>query len=240
MSLFTKTGVPGCQTCRFKPSCFYDQLEPPAQKIWNKIRSAAEFAADQNVYSEGEMPKGIYVICKGRVKIFTTDARGQQLITWIRHPGEIFGHIALFSQLEYRCSGKAMGHTVLSFIDAKALHELLNAFPKTYPLLLRTISTELRIVQHKLKDTAYQPAKSKVASTLIRAISYKSKDTPLPAIHGLKRTEIAEITGLALETVVRALAELEKRHVIKRETKAIKILDYPSLMKLAGFHPPKA
>lgn len=239
MSRFTKTGVPGCPACRFKSSCFYDQLEPPAQKIWNKIRSAAEFAADQTIYSEGEMPEGVYVICRGRVKIFTTDSRGQQLITWIRHPGEIFGHIALFSQCEYRCSGKAMGNTVLSLIDAKTLHEFLDLFPRTYPLLLRTIATELRIVQHKLKDTAYQPAKSKVASTLIRAISYKSKGTTAPAIHGLKRTEIAEITGLALETVVRALAELEKKQVIKRETKAIKILDYPALMKLAGFHPSK-
>ncbi len=239
MNRFTNASVPGCQACRFRSSCFYDRLEPAAQKIWNKVRTAAEFATERNVYSEGEMPKGIYVICKGRVKVFTTDNRGQQLITWIRHPGEIFGHIALFSQFEYRCSGRAMGPTVLSFIDAKALHELLDAYPKTYLLLLRTIATELRIVQHKLKDTAYQPARSKVATALINAISYSSKDTPAPAIHGLKRTEIAEITGLALETVVRALAELEKKHIIKRETKAINILDYPALMKLAGFHPSK-
>ncbi|HOW89532.1 MAG TPA: Crp/Fnr family transcriptional regulator [Elusimicrobiales bacterium] len=239
MSRFSKTGVPDCRTCRFKPSCFYDHLDPAAQKAWNKVRSAAEFSADQTVYSEGEMPEGIYVICKGRVKIFTTDSRGQQLITWIRHPGELFGHIALFSQCEYRCSGKSMGHTVLSLIDSKSLSAFLDAHPGTYPLLLRTIATELRMVQDRLKDTAYQPAKSKVAATLIRAISYKSKGTASPAIHGLKRTEIAEITGLALETVVRALAELEKSRVIKREAKAIKILDYPVLSRLAGFHPSK-
>ena len=234
MSRLTKTGAPDCPICRFRSSCFYSQLESSAQKVWNRIRSSVEFSADQLIYSEGEKPAGIYVICKGRAKVFSTDARGQQLITWIRHPGEIFGHIAFFSQSDYNCSGRSMGHTILSFINAKTLNEFLNDFPKTYSLLLRTLSNELKTVQMKLKHTAYMPARSKVAAALIKSISYRSKDTTAPAIHGLKRTEIAEITGLALETVVRALAELEKKQVIKRETKAIKILDYPALAKLAG------
>ncbi len=209
-------------------------MEPAAQKVWNNIRSAAVFSTNHDIYAESQKPEGVFVICRGRAKVFTTDAKGQQLITWIRHPGEMFGHIALFSRKDYLCNGRTMGATTLSFVDNKTLNEFLNSFPKTYPLLLHTISNELRAIQLKLKDTAYKPAKSKVAMALIKAISYKSKNTSAPAIHGLKRTEIAEITGLALETVVRALAELEKKKVIKRETKAIKILDYNSLAKLAG------
>jgi CRP-like cAMP-binding protein len=156
------------------------------------------------------------------------------MITWIRHPGEIFGHIALFSQNDYLCNGRTMGPTTISFIDAKTMNKFLNTYPRIYPLLLRMISGELRAVQLKLKNTAYKPAKSKVALALINAISYTSKNTAAPAIHGLKRTEIAEITGLALETVVRALAELEKKKIIRREVKAIKILNYTSLVKLSG------
>jgi len=234
MSSFTKAAAPDCFSCQFKPTCFVSRMEPAAQKVWNNIRSAAVFSTNHDIYAESQKPEGVFVICRGRAKVFTTDAKGQQLITWIRHPGEMFGHIALFSRKDYLCNGRTMGATTLSFVDNKTLNEFLNSFPKTYPLLLHTISNELRAIQLKLKDTAYKPAKSKVAMALIKAISYKSKNTSAPAIHGLKRTEIAEITGLALETVVRALAELEKKKVIKRETKAIKILDYNSLAKLAG------
>lgn len=234
MISFTKNTAPNCFSCQFKSSCFCDLLEPAAQKVWNNIRLSANLPADQDIYSECQTPKGVFIVCKGRAKVFSTDTRGSQMITWIRHPGEIFGHIALFSQNEYLCNGRTMGPTTLSFIDAKTMNEFLNAYPGTYPLLLRRISNELRAMQLKLKDTAYKPAKSKVALALINAISYRSKNTSAPAIHGLKRTEIAEITGLALETVVRALAELEKKKVIKREAKAIKILDYSSLIKLSG------
>jgi len=231
---FTKTIAPDCFSCQFESSCFCDKLEPAARKVWNKIRLAANLPADQNIYSEYHKPEGVYIVCRGRVKVFSTDAKGSQMITWIRHPGEVFGHIALFSKHKYMCTSRTMGSTTLSFITAKALNEFLTAYPGTYPLLLHKIANELRSLQLKLKDTAYKPAKSKVALALINAISYKSKNTNTPAIHGLKRTEIAEITGLALETVVRALAELEKKRVIKRETKAIKILDYSSLVKLSG------
>jgi CRP/FNR family transcriptional regulator len=234
MAGFLKSEAPDCFSCSFKPFCFSDHLEPDAQKAWNDIRSARRFKDDEDIYAECDKPAGIFVVCKGRAKVFTTDIKGRQLIIWIRRPGEIFGHIALFAAGDYLCNARSMGDTTLSYIDAKVLGEFLNSYPGTYSLFLNKIANEVRTIQLKLKDTAYKPAGSKVALALINAVSFRSGNTAAPAIYGLKRTEIAEITGLALETVVRALAELEKKKIIKRENKAIKILDYPVLSRIAG------
>lgn len=239
MHRFTKEQAPDCGVCRFKAGCFYSKLDAQAQKAWGALKLGRKFADEESIYNECQQPLGVYTVCKGRAKVFSTDDKGQQMITWIRHPGETFGHIALFSENEYFCNAKAMGDTVLSFVEKKKLEDFLAAHPKTYTLFLRKIAAEMHTLQLKLNDTAYKPARSKVAKALINAISFKSKDTSAPAIHGIKRTEIAEITGLALETVVRTLAELEKRSVIKRETKAIKILDYPALVRIADPHAAK-
>lgn len=190
----------------------------------------------EEIYSSTQKPAGFFMVCKGRAKVFSTDAKGQQMINWIRHPGELFGHIAFFSGTAYSCNARAMGETVLSFFSEKALDNFLAANPKTYKLFLRKLAEETHILQMKLNDAAYQPAKGKVAKTLLKAVSFKSKGTSLPAIYGLKRTEIAEITGLALETVVRILAEFEKKNLIKREVKSIKILDHAALTKIANPH----
>ncbi|MEK7721821.1 MAG: Crp/Fnr family transcriptional regulator [Elusimicrobiota bacterium] len=239
MDGFTKEQTPECGVCRFKISCFYGKLDAGAQKAWGNLRLARKFKDGEEIYSESQQPQGVYTVCKGRVKIFSTDAKGQQLITWIRHPGETFGHIALFSENEYSCGGRTMGETVLSFVNKKKLEDFLDRHPGTYKLFLHKIAVEMHSLQLKLKDTAYKSAHSKVARALINAISYKSKDTSTPAIHGLKRTEIAEITGLALETVVRTLAEFEKRHIIKREPKSIRILECGLLTKIADPHSKK-
>ncbi len=239
MISFTKNTAPDCFSCKFKPSCFCDRMEPAAQKTWNDIRLAANFPAAHDIYAQSHLPEGIFIVCKGRTKIFSSDAKGSQMIHSICHPGGIFGHIALFSRNKYICNSRTMGPATLSYIDAAALNKFFKTYPETYPLLLHKISNELRALQLKLNDTAYKPAKAKVAQALINTISYKSKNTAVPAIHGLQRTEIAEITGLALETVVRALAELEKKKIIKRESKAIKILDYATLARMADPHAKK-
>jgi CRP/FNR family transcriptional regulator len=236
MHRFTKDKAPDCGVCRFKASCFYNKLDAQAQKAWNALKFGCKFGDDETIYNEAQQPQGVYTVCKGRAKVFSTDAKGQQMITWIRHPGETFGHIALFSENDYFCNSRAMGETILSFVDKKSLEQFLNDHPKTYKLFLHKVATEMRTLQLKLKDTAYKPARSKVARALLNAISYKSKDTERPAIFGLKRTEIAEITGLALETVVRTLADLEKRNIIKREAKSIKILDHDTLVRVADPH----
>jgi len=236
---FKRDQAPDCGACRFKANCIFSRLDAQAQKAWNRLRLGRRFADEEGIYNECQPPLGIYTVCKGRAKIFSTDEKGQQMINWIRHPGETFGHIALFSGNEYFCNSRAMGETTLSYVDRKSLEQFLNDHPNIYKLFLTKVATEMRTLQLKINDTAYKPASSKVARALINAISYRSKDTPAPAIHGLKRTEIAEITGLALETVVRTLAELEKRSIIKRETKAIKILDYPMLLRVASPHAKK-
>lgn len=233
MTGFTKEAAPDCNTCRFKASCLYTQLDPGAQKLWAGGRLGCKFSDGEEIFAEGQHPAGLYIACKGRAKVTSSDARGQQLINGIRHPGSIFGHIAFFADKPYTSNAMAMGDTSVSFLDKKNLETLMDTWPLTCRVFLRRFANEMRGLQSKIKDTAYKPARSKVARALINAISYKSKGTTNPAIHGMKRTEIAEITGLALETVVRTLQDMEKRKIIKRELKSIKILDYATLAHVA-------
>jgi len=225
-----------CSSCAFLSACFADKLEPEARKLWNATKTARQLKDGGEIYFQSHKPTGIFVVCKGRVKVFSTDTQGQQMISWIRRPGDLAGHIAFFSGNPYCCNATAMGDTIVSFLSEKALHDLLAAYPKNYKLFLRKLAEETHCLQTKLIDAAYQPAKGKVATALLNAISFKSRDTNAPAIYGLKRTEIAEITGLALETVVRILAEFEKKNLITRETKSIKILDHAGLSKIADPH----
>ena len=239
MNGYTKEAGYDCPTCRFRANCLFSSLETGAQKAWISAKVSRKFQDNEEIYSEGQAPEGMFVVCKGRAKVMSSDARGQQLINRISHPGETFGHIAYFANTEYTSTCLAMNDTVISFFDRKHLDALLENWPKTCRLFLCKLALEMRSMQHKIKDTAYKPARSKVARALLNAISFKTRNTPNPAIHGLKRTEIAEITGLALETVVRTLQDMEKRQIIKRELKAIKILDYQTLVKIADPHAKK-
>lgn len=223
-----------CKKCKFFKNCFVSNLSEKERESLIGISNYVSFKDGDLIYQEGEIPENIFIVCKGRVKIYSTDYSGQQLIIWIRYPGEIFGHLAVFSEKEYLCNAQAMGDTIICKIDKIHFYNLMNQYPNISKLIIKKMSNEIRILQLKLKDTAYKPAKSKVANTLIKHISFKTKDSQYPTIYGLKRREIAEITGLALETVVRILSEFEKKKIIQRSPNFIKILDYQTLVKISG------
>lgn len=223
-----------CYLCKFKTNCIFNELPREAQKKWNEIKSFRKIKDGQTIYNQGEMPVSIFIVCKGRVKISSTNNNGQQLIIWIRHPGEIFGDFALFSQREYDCSAQVMGDSIISLIYRKELLEIMEKHPEIYKLMLKKMATDNKTMQLKLKDSAYISAKSKVAKTLIKHISYKTKDSDIKIIYALKRTEIAEITGITLETVVRILSDLEKKKIIERAKNYIRIINYPLLNKISN------
>ncbi|PIS47155.1 MAG: hypothetical protein COT17_04990 [Elusimicrobia bacterium CG08_land_8_20_14_0_20_51_18] len=231
--MYNKEQITTCQGCKFKTACIFSELETGAQKEWQTLRNFKKFKDGQPIYAENENPTGVFIVCKGRVKIYSTDYLGQQLITWIRHPGEMFGHLALFSGNGYSCNAESMGEAFISLIAGPAFNKLMEKFPRISYLMLKKMSIENKAMQLKLKDTAYKPAKAKVAHTLAKHISYKSKNTETPTIYGVKRTEIAEITGLALETVVRILSDFEKKKMIERSPSHIKILDLQALLKIS-------
>ena len=225
--------VSNCQKCKFLKNCIFDQLSLAAKNQWVRIIKILKFQNEEMIYNEGEKPENVFVVCKGRVKVYSTDYTGQQLIIWIRYPGEMFGHLAIFSEKEYYCNAQAMGETFIAKINRNDFMEFLKKFPEMYEILVRKMAMDNRILQIKLQESAYKPAKAKVAHTLIKHISYKTKNSDQPYIYGLKRREIAEITGLAIETVVRVLSNFEKNKIIQRSTNYIKILDYPKLLKIS-------
>ena len=225
-----------CFKCMFKKTCIFNDLDLKTQKLWTNLKLTTTCDSGHLAYKNGETPKGFFIVCGGRMKIFTTDSRGQQMINWIRHPGKVAGHIAFFAETDYCGSGECMGKTTVSFIDSKSFKTLLKSYPKLHHLFLQKLSKDVLKLQGSLKDTAYKSAKVKIANTLLNSISFKSKNTNSPTMYGIKRTEIAEITGLALETVVRALAAMEKKNIIKREAKSIKIINLPELNKISDTH----
>jgi CRP-like cAMP-binding protein len=78
---------------------------------------------------------------------------------------------------------------------------------------------------------AWQNAEEKVINVIINHISFVTQNDPNPIV-SIKRSEIAEICGLRVETVVRTLQKLEDKKIIKRDGQKIKILSLSKLLEI--------
>ena len=65
-------------TCR-KPGFFCDFSEPVA-KVLDQVSHGSTLPAGAILFVEGQMPRGLFVLCSGKVKLSTTSRDGKVLI----------------------------------------------------------------------------------------------------------------------------------------------------------------
>lgn len=200
---FTKRDAPDCDLCGFSANCFYHYIDRASQKAWKQLRLAGRFKSGDILFYEGEKPAGLYVVCRGRMKICKTNRCGRQLITRVKRPGDLVGHIPLFAEGSYESNGECMGETVVSLIDYAAFREFLRQHPEACLALIGALARDIRLLETKANDIAYKTARARVADVLLKSVSAQSVKTGRPAVYGTKRRELAEMAGLTVETTVR-------------------------------------
>lgn len=222
-----------CDKCSFRKQCIYSQIKnPKTKRIWNTNKRSCINHDGDIIFQEGDYPENFMLVCKGRVKLYKTTPSGEQVITAIKYPGNMFGYSCVCREDRFILNAKAMGEIYISFFPKKFFIEMLrNDFDFCYAIM-KIFCMDIGNLQTKIASMAYQTAEEKIAGILLNHISFSTKNTPTPTIYGLKRTEIAEISGLRIETVVRTLARFEKKKIIKRERDSIKILDMDKLLEI--------
>ncbi|MFH1724702.1 MAG: Crp/Fnr family transcriptional regulator [Elusimicrobiota bacterium] len=232
---FSKKEAPNCDWCPFKKNCYYDLLsDRPSKKSWREIRIANRFRPGETIFYEGETPRGVYVVCTGKVKIYKASRTGQQLLVRIESPGDLVGHISSLARWPYAGSAEAMEESVMSMITEDALWKFLLEHPKGALALLHEVARDVRRSEAMARDIAFKPARSRLAGTLIRMMTHPSGKKGRPAVCNFKRREIAEMAGLTIETTVRLLKDFESRGLVQRKGRDIVIIDVEKARSVAG------
>lgn len=229
---YTKKEAPNCEWCPYKKNCFYDLIGTrESKKAWKEMRLANRFKAGEVIFHEGEQPRGLFVVCKGKVKIYKSSRTGQQLITRLESPGDLLGHISLLAQGAYTGTGEALEESVVSMIDERTFLNFLVKYPFSGVAVARVLAHDVRRGENKARDIAFKPARGRLADTLLRTIK---PGKPYPIVAGLKRKDLAEMSGLTIETTVRLLKDFEKRGILRKRERDLAILNEDQLRTLSG------
>ncbi len=81
----------GCITCPFEKECVFCDFPKPMFAEFDKISSPSSFPKDAILFVEGQEPRGVYVICSGRVKLSTSSSDGKSIIVRVADVGEVVG-----------------------------------------------------------------------------------------------------------------------------------------------------
>ena len=108
--------VENCLACNLCSEGFFCRLPKADMEAFQKIKFTLAYPAGATLFTEGQPCRGIYILCKGRVKLSSTSSEGQTLIFKIAQPGEVLGLNAAVSGIPHPTTAETGQPCQLNFV----------------------------------------------------------------------------------------------------------------------------
>src|ERR1043166_227820 len=112
--------ISSCLSCQLVKQRVFCQLSKPALTEMDAISSSSIFPKGSILFVEGQEPRGVFIVCNGRLKLTTTSSQGKSVIVRIAEPGEVIGLPATMSGKPYDLTAEALEPVQTGFIRRQA------------------------------------------------------------------------------------------------------------------------
>ncbi len=187
------------------------------------------------VFHEGEPGDRLYVIGTGKVKLGRRSNDGRENLLSILGPGEMFGELSLFDPGPRTATATAVADATLYELSHAELITWLERYPAVAKHLLEALARRLRRTNEALADLVFSDVPGRVAKALLDLSTRFGEEVTdgLRVAHDLTQEELAQLVGASRETVNKALADFAARGWVRREGRAIVLLDIDRLERRA-------
>lgn len=213
-------------------------IERHCSAEWRKrLRARNELLAFRkggSIYSAGERAERMFMVDHGKVKVIARIGQGPDRIVRLVADGEVLGHRAIGDSPIYSASAVALTDTTVNSIPMGLFLEALRANGAFAYHFLLFFAEEMRRLDRHMRDMMTMDVTRRVAKVLrsdLDAFGYDPEDRGKLAFT-LSRQDIANAAGTTYESVIRTLAELQRRRIIGLVGKAVYIRNETALDRL--------
>lgn len=181
------------------------------QKLIDKGLKLKNYPKDSVIYEPGEQPRYVYFIKSGEVRMVTVSDEGKEFIQGVFKTGQYFGEPALLIDRPYLAFTIANKDSQLIAVNKEDFFELIKNEPDFSMELIRILSKRLFYKSMMLEELANEKAEHR----LLTIINYLLNDIAVGEYLKVTRQELADMTGLRVETVIRGTKLLAEKALIK-------------------------
>ena len=194
-----------------------------------------ELSRGDVLFDEGQPGDRLYVIREGKIKLGRRSGDGRENLLAVLGPGEMFGELSLFDPGPRSLGASAVSDSVLYELEHGALIAALEENPGVAKHLLTALARRLRRTNEALADLVFSDVPGRVAKALLDLSKRfgETVDEGIRVAHDLTQEELAQLVGASRETVNKALADFAGRGWVRREGRAVVLLDVDRLERRA-------
>lgn len=227
--------IESCFNCPHREERLFCNLPLPAVKHLESITAAASYPKGATLFVEGQKPRGVFILCSGRVKLSTSSADGKTLILRVPEQGEILGIAATVSGQPYQASAEVLEPAQANFIARNDFLDFLRDHGEAALRVAQQLSENYHLAINEMRTIGLShSAAEKFARFLLEQISEGQKqDGEVRVTLTLTHEEIAQMIGASRETVTRLFSDFKKKNLLQVKGSSVVIHDVATLRKFA-------
>ena len=229
--------IESCLDCKSRTQRFFCNLSPSALQAFEAIRFTNTYPDGSLLFMEGQPPRGAFLLCRGRVKLFTSSRDGKTVILRIAEAGEVLGLSASMSGTSYSLTAETMGPCQVNFVKQGDLQHFLREHGDACLRATQELSYKYNNACREIRSLGLSHSAGEKLSRLL--LEYSSRngqagEQQCQVKLGFTHEEMAEMIGTSRETVTRLLAELKRQQIVQVKGATLLIRNRAALERLAA------
>ncbi|HXN21629.1 MAG TPA: Crp/Fnr family transcriptional regulator, partial [Candidatus Dormibacteraeota bacterium] len=203
------------------------------QKL-NEIKSTAVYPKSTMLFIEGQQPRGVFVLCAGKAKLFTSSSDGKTIITKVSEAGDVLGLNATISDRPYEVTAEMMEPGQANFIARDALLQFLREYGEVALRVAEQLSRNYYTAYEEIRTLGLSssPAEKFAKLLLSWTPDRGNGNEPVHVKMTLTHEEIAEMIGTTRETVSRLFSDFKRKKLLETKGSTLIIRNKPALEKM--------
>jgi len=229
--------IESCLTCKTRTERLFCDLPAAALQAFENIKYATAYPKGAVLFVEGQAPRGIFVLCKGRVKLSICAPDGKTLIVKIADPGEVLGLSASVSGKPYELTAETVDPCQVNFVKREDFLRFLKEHPDACFKVAEQLSEKYNTACHEVRSLGLSHSAGEKLARLLLEWSSRNGETAKqePRLKlALTHEEIAQMIGTSRETVTRLFGDLKKRQILQTKGSTLVIRNKAALKLLAS------
>ncbi len=225
-----------CVLCKLRQPGFFCDLPKQSVEDLDKIKYASSFPPGAVLFVEGQSPRGVYVICSGRVKLTTTSREGKTLILRIAQAGEVLGLHGVISGKPYELTAETLQPCQLDFVKSADFLEFLQTHADACLHAAQHLSDDCQSAYEMIRSLGLSHSVSEKLARLILEWAVDGEETKdgIRIKIALTHEEIAQLIGTSRETVTRVLGEFREKEFAQLRGSTLLVRNKVALESLIG------
>lgn len=215
-------------------SLFYN-LKPREKDLMRKSFTCSYYKKGEIIYRDGDTPRALVCLIKGKVKIFKEGVGGRDQIVRMAKPIGFIGYRALLADENHIASAEAIEDCVVGEIERSTLIKILQSNALLCYHILKSVATELGFSNSRTVTLTQKHIRGRLAESLVflRDTYGLEEDSETIKVY-LSREDLANLSNMTTSNAIRTLSAFADEGILELDGRRIKIIDTHKLERISN------